>query len=162
MARQEQDCEDLLREARALVERIEVRTASEPEPVVIGFRRDGAASVYFGASPAYHFNARNELRRAYVGDQLWKAQAGRLVTMKRERGANEVKLLTREISETEQQSALDALRTQLSQLATDLSTAERHTVIGQVPEDRDVFARVLAWLRELPEEIVVAERPNVG
>ena len=47
MARQEQEREDLLREAVALVERIEVQTAREQGTVVIGFRRDGAASVYF-------------------------------------------------------------------------------------------------------------------
>jgi hypothetical protein len=162
MARREQDREDLLREATALVERMEVRTASESESVVIGFRRDGAASVYFGASPAYHFNARNELRRAYVGDQLWKAQSGRLVTMTRERTDDVVQLLTRELTEAEQLTALRELRSRLTQLTSDLATAEFHDVIGQEPADCDLLGRMQGWLRALPDTIVVAERPNVG
>ncbi len=70
MARDESSREDLLREATALVERIElVPHATDPliaasdlfdKHIVAGFRRDGALSVFFGEDPVYHFNAEGE------------------------------------------------------------------------------------------------------
>lgn len=44
MARSEGPREDLLAEAVALVERVELSTDSSEVPVVIGFRKDGCAS----------------------------------------------------------------------------------------------------------------------
>ena len=68
MAKQQQDKEDILREATALVNRIEIqfsqKTASK-ESVFVGFRRDGAISCFFGADPVYQFNTRHEIRRGY-------------------------------------------------------------------------------------------------
>jgi hypothetical protein len=48
MARQESAREDLMREAVALVRRIELHVNGEPAPVVIGCRRDGAVSILRG------------------------------------------------------------------------------------------------------------------
>lgn len=160
MARQEHDREDLLREATALVARVEVRTASEPEPVVIGFRRDGCASVYFGAAPAYHFNTRGALRRAYVDDRLWKARAGGIVALTRERTANQVQLISRPLTEAEQRAALDGLRERLRRLERDLSSADGHSLIGQAPTEADVLSRARAWLAALDDAIAVAARSN--
>ena len=67
MAREEQDREDLLREASALVERAEVALADGATRVVLGFRRDGCASFYFGSERAYQFNTDDALRRAPPG-----------------------------------------------------------------------------------------------
>ena len=47
MARQESNREDLLREATALVERVELHVPAFEEPIVVGFRRDGCASFLF-------------------------------------------------------------------------------------------------------------------
>lgn len=57
MAREEADREDLLDEGRALVDRAAFAVAPFAEPVFIGFRWDGAASVFFGPDRVYHFNA---------------------------------------------------------------------------------------------------------
>lgn len=160
MARSEHDREDLLREATALVERVELQTVRETEPLVIGFRRDGCASVYFGQDPAYHFNARNELRRAYVAGQLWKADGRRLIAIDRERTDNEVQLITRELPLEVQDAALAGLHKRLAQLADDLAAPANHSVIGQVPADADVLARVRAWLAALDAPIVIALRPH--
>ncbi len=162
MARQEQDREDLLREAIALVERMEVETASEAQSVVVGFRRDGAASVYFGADPAYHFNTRDELRRAFVDGQLWKAEQRRLIAMHRERAAREVRLESREMAVEAQSAAVQTLRERLRILHQDLSSQERYKLIGQVPAEANVLARVLNWLEKLPLDLVISERPNVA
>lgn len=162
MAREEHDREDLLREATSLVERVELRVACEVAPVVIGFRRDGCASVYLGASPAYHFNARNELRRAYVADELWKAEDGRLVAMNRERNAERVQLVARGLTDDEQAAALADLCQRLRALEADLRTPGGFEIVGQVPAARDVLARVRDWLSALPDEIAVAARPHAN
>src|SRR5437867_13443850 len=101
MSRQESDREDLLREATALVERIELRLSQQPDSIVAGFRRDGSASFFFGQSPVYQFNSRCELRRAYVGGLLYKVDNGKLVEMRRERTANAVELRSRPLSSDE-------------------------------------------------------------
>src|SRR5690606_4241518 len=97
MARQEQDREDLLKEATALVERVELAIDGMPEHVVVGFRADGCASFYFGPEPVWHFNTSQELRRAYVGGLLYKAEQGRLVSLQRNRTSGQVQLLRHEL-----------------------------------------------------------------
>ena len=69
MAREEADREDLMREATALVQRAEFSAGGKP--VFVGFRTNGAASVFFDSDPVYQFNSNGELRRAFVaGDAL--------------------------------------------------------------------------------------------
>src|SRR5687767_14012240 len=113
MAREESNREDLFREATALVERIELvpklakSTASTitagDEPIVAGFRTDGALSSFFCADPVYQFNAAGELRRAYCDGLLFKAVNGRLVSLRRERNEQEVQLARHELSDIEQE-----------------------------------------------------------
>lgn len=161
MAREEHDREDLLREATALVERVELRTASEGAPVVIGFRRDGCASVYFGGDPVYHFNTRNALRRAFVDGQLWKADRRQLVAMHRERTGTTVELRSARLSDDLQTKALNDLSERVERLALDLKDAGRHEVTGCQPPDYDVLGRVRTWLESLPiGAIVVAVEPH--
>src|SRR5512138_3714273 len=106
MSRHESDREDLLREATALVERVELSVAGMTENVVAGFRRDGAASFFFGADPVYQFNAAGELRRAFVGGLLYKTDRGKLVEMRRERTAEAVELRSRQLDAVETASFL--------------------------------------------------------
>lgn len=162
MARETHDREDLLREATALVERIELRVASEEAPVVIGFRRDGCASVYVGASPAYHFNTRGELRRAFVADELWKAENGRLVALNRDRNAERVQLVARGLTDGEQAAALADLRQRLRALEADLRDPSGFQIVGLAPAARDVLARVRDWLSGLVDEIAVAASPHAN
>ena len=79
MAREESNREDLLAEATALVHRIEVVT-SGGLTIVAGFRARGEFSAFFGEDLAYHFNASDELRRAYCDGLLIKASGRRLTT----------------------------------------------------------------------------------
>src|SRR5262245_33423639 len=116
MSRRESDREDLLREATALVERAEFTLADDREPIVVGFRRDGSASFYFGADPVFQFNAASELRRAFVGGLLYKAERGRLVALRRERSETELALVRSEISDEQSEALLADLKSRLSQL----------------------------------------------
>jgi hypothetical protein len=160
MARHESDREDLLREATALVERAELKVAGFEEPIVVGFRRDGSASFYFGADPVYQFNSALELRRAYIGGVLYKAERGRLVSLTRERGEAAVLLNRTDIGENDTAAIVGHLRDQLSTLAGALSKSQL-SILGQVPADADVVKRILDWLAELPERVSIARAPNV-
>ena len=155
MSRQESDREDLLREATALVERVELRLTEQPESIVAGFRRDGSASFFFGQSPVYQFNGRRELRRAYVGGLLYKVDSGKLVEMRRERTATAVELRSRSLSPEETSKFLLGAEDCLKRLR-DALVARIAEVIGQVPGDKDVASRVATWLQELPA-IVLAK-----
>ncbi len=160
MAREEHDREDLLAEATALVERAGIRIAGEAE-VVFGFRSGGSASIYFGAEPVYQFNTQGELRRAFVGDRLYKADAGRLVSLRRERTPEAVELRSSRLDEAAQQELLAEMRRRLHALASALRGG-RFTLVGQVPPGADVVGRMVDWLQHFGERTAVATSPRNG
>jgi hypothetical protein len=148
MSREEHDREDLLREATALVERIELVAASpatDAKPIVIGFRRNGALSIFFGADPVYQFNAAGELRRAYRDGLLYKAERGRLVSLEQRRTLHEVQLVRRDLTEAECQDFVLQMQRHLGELRTKLADGSL-LVAGQVPVGGTAFDRVRAWL----------------
>jgi hypothetical protein len=160
MAREQSDREDLLREATALVERAELTATGFDEPLVIGFRRDGSASVYFGADPVYQFNTAWELRRAFVDGLLYKAAGGRLVSLTRQRSGDVVVMLRAELADDQATAFLDNLRARLRQLRAALASGS-FALHDQVPADANVVARIRHWLVDLPPKIGVAQVPNV-
>ena len=105
-----------MRDAVALVRRIEMQIEAEPAPVVIGFRRDGSASIYFGGDPAYHFNTRHELRRGYDNGQLLKAERGHLIALTRCRTERETQLVRRDVTDRETTEYLSNLEVRLAAL----------------------------------------------
>ncbi len=159
MAREEHDREDLMAEATALVERVELTVAGFPEPIVIGFRRDGCASFYFGPDPAWHFNTRQELRRGYVNNALYKADRGRLTVLRRERTTNEVQLVSRHLTEPEHMLLVDALGESLATVKTQLASNKYRTG-RQVPAGDSLVPRIVAWLNNLAIPISVAASPH--
>jgi hypothetical protein len=168
MAREESNREDLLREATALVERIELvpkaaestlsTIAAGDEPIVAGFRADGALSIFFGADAVYQFNAAGELRRAYRDGLLFKAVNCRLVSLRRERNEHEVQLVRHELSDAEQEEFVSAMSRWLRELST-LIHSNPLQVTGQVPEDVDLLTKVCAKLDE-HKAWRIAARPN--
>src|SRR5437660_6544175 len=152
MSRRESDREDLLREATALVARAELNVAGFEQPIVVGFRRDGSASFYFGAERVYQFNTARELRRAYIGGLLYKAERGRLISLTRERSEAAVVLHRVELTDEETIALLDVLRKRLVTLH-DAFEAGQLEVTGQVPANADVASRISDWLAAIPEAI---------
>lgn len=161
MAGNESDREDLLREATALVERVELSVPGFAEPIVAGFRRDGSISFFLGAERVYQFNAAGELRRAFVDDLLYKAEAGRLVSLRRERSQGVTALLRRELDDAELTDFLSSMQRELRKLLEALNVGQT-TIVGQVPAEGEVTLRIAAWLSALPAEVAVANRPNAG
>src|SRR5256885_17104640 len=97
MARVERDREDLLAEATALVERVELELPGWPEHVIVGFRASGCGSVYLGPDEAYQFNTAGELRRGHKKGALYKSGHGRLVPLARHRAGEGVEVVQDEI-----------------------------------------------------------------
>jgi hypothetical protein len=161
MARRETDRENLLREATALVERVELSLNGYSEPVVVGFRRDGSLSIYFGADPVFQFNSARQLRRAYLDGLLVKAESGRLATLRRERGANEVVLAHARLSDTETDAIVEQLRQRLQEVKRTLESGS-YRIIGQVPADADIISRIMNWLAAPGERIEIASRPHAN
>jgi hypothetical protein len=159
MAREEHDREDLLAEAKALVERVSLRIVGAADEVIVGFRRDGCASVYMNTDRAYHFNTAGQLRRAYVDGLLVKAEHARLASLRRERAEGAVELVRHDLCPQETQVFLDTMRRALEALGSSLATGS-FEVKGQVPEGADVVGRVRGWLAALPAEPQIAASPR--
>jgi hypothetical protein len=161
MARDEADREDLLSEARALVERAEVIVSGFDGTIVLGFRRDGAWSFFFDGDPAFHFNARSELRRVFAGGRLIKAESNRLVAMDRQRTAEEVVLLSRPLSKDGQTRLLRELESRLAALQSAIENGQLE-VVGQVPADGAVIEAARHWLANRSRPIRIANSPGLA
>lgn len=163
MAREELDKEDLLREAVALVERVELLDTSHSDrrhTITIGFRRDGAISYFFAADPVYQFNARRELRRGFLHGKLLKAEQGRLVELTRVRTPTETILERRELADDETGGVLDDVRLRLTALVAHW-LRNGYSLLGQEPSGTDVMKRVIEETEAiLRDEIKIATVPN--
>jgi hypothetical protein len=160
MARDESPREDLLREATALVRRVELARADGGTAghVVAGFRADGAMSIYFGEDPAYHFNSAGELRRAFCAGLLVKAEAGRLVSLDRRRQDNEVQLLRHALTDAEQAEFMASMSQRLGDFE-QICESNGWTTVGQVPTGADMLAEVLAFVTQC-RDITIAKSPH--
>lgn len=168
MAQEESPREDLLREATALVERIELvptalrgnssADASQVSPIVAGFRSNGSLSIFFGDDEVYHFNAAGELRRSYLEGDLYKALNGELVSLTRVRTAQQIELRGRTLDAEEQANFISTMQKRLAALAASLAT-QKFELLRAVPPDAKVADRLRDWLVR-HSEIRIAARPN--
>jgi hypothetical protein len=158
MAREDSNREDLLAEATALIQRVEL-VSVDGTTVVAGFRQSGEFSVFFGEDLAYHFNRSNELRRAYCDGLLIKASGRRLLSLKRVRTEHETQLCRHALSNTEQEAFVAEMSRRLRELQATLA-AGNFEAGRQVPTDIDVLLRVQTWLAA-STSWQIAELPNV-
>lgn len=155
MARTQRDREDLLAEATALVERVELQLPIFAESVIIGFRANGCGSVYFGQDLAYQFNTRGELRRAHEQGVLYKAERGVLVRLERRRGPRSVELVRDPLDAVRTEQFVASMSARLSTLQTALRQGD-FRVVGQIPADVDLVPCVLSWLNGLTPVSIAA------
>jgi hypothetical protein len=142
MARHEVDREDLMTDATALRQRIELVMDGESEPIVAGVKSNGYVSVYFGADPAYHFDAAGGLRRAFVEGLLYRSQGNTLARLSRTRTAQTVDLARHDLEPAELEHFLASMETRLGHLQAAL---ERGAVkiTRQVPENENLIIRLI-------------------
>ena len=161
MARKVHEREDLLRDATALVPRIQLRLTRNDSPLEVfaGFRQE-ALSFYFSEDPVYHFNNAGELRRAFVDDKLIKAEKGKLVAWSPDRNDERTDMLRHDLTAEEQEQFCRVMLEWFTWLRTELS-AKRYDVVGQVPLDSDALERLEEWLANL-DGVKVAKSPRVS
>ena len=158
MAKEEHRKEDLIADATAMVDRAELVVTTEP--IVVGFRQNGAMSVYFDEDPVYHFNAAGELRRAFVDGAIYKAEQGRLVRMQRNRTPEAHELISGPLSDDAQLAFLDGMTVRLSGLVEALDQEQLRT-LREVRTGADPVAqRFRRWWEAHPDP-VIAEGPRV-
>lgn len=169
MAREESSREDLLGEATALVERIELvphastkqvlKSVQPQTPIVAGFRKSGSLSLFFGEDPVFQFNSHGELRRAYRHGLLYKAVQGRLVSLQRVRSDDKTELVRRDVTFDEQTNLVSEMLAHLSDFTILLCSGD-YDVNGQVPAGTNILSRLRHWLAT-HNGLPIAKRPNV-
>jgi hypothetical protein len=142
MARREADREDLMREATALRERVELAVPHEAEPVVAGFRADGRLSLYFGQDPAYHFDAEGGLRRAFRDGELYRSQGTTLARLRRQRTPESTDLARHDLAPDELDAFLQQMQARLRTLLEALQSG-RVRIVARIPPDSDLLARLI-------------------
>ncbi|UUO05400.1 hypothetical protein M4951_18710 [Blastopirellula sp. J2-11] len=159
MAKSEEDREDLMQEATALVRRGEYHAPQEVESVTIGFRTSGALSLYFGQDPVYQFNDAGQFRRGYIDGELFKADGNRLVRMRRERNEQSTSLVSTPLSDVDQAELIIKMEWRLSMLAESIEEGEVDCS-SVIPAGTEVAGEFLTWWRQ-QMNIEVAAAPNV-
>lgn len=149
MARDAHDREDLLQVATALGNRVELQVPGWPEPISCGFRdATGGLSLYFGQDPAYHFDHCGALRRAYVGELLFRTQGTTLAELRRLPNEKETVLARRDLSSEECAAFLSRMRQQVQLLAEHLAQEEA-VVLREVAPDGPVTPRLQRALEHI-------------
>lgn len=109
MARNEQDREDLMREATAFFPRAEIQVEHEADPVFWGQKKNGHFSFYFGSDPVYQFDQNGLLRRAFIAGQLYRTQKNTLARLTRERNSTETVLKRDDLTITQVEVLLQTM-----------------------------------------------------
>ncbi|MBB74811.1 MAG: hypothetical protein CMJ75_09890 [Planctomycetaceae bacterium] len=159
MARAQQPREELLRDATALVERVALQVSYWTEPVVVGFRSNGAVSIYFGEDPVYQFNCDDELRRSHWKGQRIKAQQRQLKLLRQKPDSPRLQLSNTDLGTEQTNAFVDELAKRLELLRTAVFHRKLR-VIGQVPEQPDLLPRLHNWLESLAAHPTIALTPS--
>ena len=121
---------------------------SPNEPIVAGFKRGGAFSVYFSADPVFQFDVESRLRRAYVQGLLFRTQGSTLARLERSQSSDETTLLRHDLTDRELVEFRERMHVQLSQLHAALENGFAEP-LRQVPELDDVMSDVRDALRRV-------------
>ncbi|HRA87089.1 MAG TPA: hypothetical protein PK992_03445 [Planctomycetaceae bacterium] len=133
MALFEQDREDLMREAVALPQRVELQVQGMETLVTVGFRTSSAMSVFIGQDPVYQFDPQGRLRRAFVDGVLFRSQHATLAMLKRERTETQTLLLRTDLTEDGLHEFRTTMLQKLGSLERTLKVGD-YSVIRCVPE----------------------------
>ncbi len=149
MALFEQDREDLMREAMALPQRVELQVQGMETFVTVGFRASSAMSVFIGQDPVYQFDPQGRLRRAFVDGVLFRSQHTTLAMLKRERTETQTLLLRTDLTEDRLHEFHTTMLQKLGSLEHVLKIGD-YAVIRCVPEAESHVAQIqtaLAMIR---------------
>ena len=145
MPRHEDDREDLMREAVALPDRVELSVDGFNELITIGFRANAAMSIFFGQDPVYQFDPEGRLRRSFVDGLLYRSQHSTLARLRRERSETQTLLLRTDLDDAELQEFRTAMCKLLKLLEQKLASGE-FKIIRCLPESADHMSRIRSTL----------------
>ncbi len=144
MAKQTHDREDLLRDAKAMTLRGQTEFGSET--VVIGFRPEGQASVFWGADPVIQLTADGLLRRLYLDGQKYAAENGTLIHLVQDPDANS------RLSFKRNRLSAQACQERLDQVAAVLSSSAKLALDPQrqwQSNDHGFHAKLRDWASQV-------------
>ena len=147
--RTETDREDIMREATALHRRASFRMEGFADPVIVGFKRTGAMSIYFDQDPVYQFDTEGRLRRAYRAGLLYRTQGTTLAELGRERSADQTTLLRHDLTGSEVAEFLTEMDQHLTKLA---SVAALPNQLEVVPAEADLTPEIRASLLQIQKQ----------
>ena len=146
MAQQEEDREDLMREAVALPDRVELSVGGFGSLIIIiGFRSNSAMSVFIGQDPVYQFDPEGGLRRAFVDGLLYRSQQSTLAMLRRERTDTQTLLLRTDLADDALQAFRDTMMHSLELLEQKLDSND-FSIIRSFPESVSHIARIQSTL----------------
>ena len=148
MAQHEVDREDLMREAVALPDRVELSVNGFESLITIGFRSNSAMSIFIGQDPVYQFDPEGRLRRAFVDGLLYRSQHTTLAMLKRERTDTQTLLLRTDIADDALQSFRGTMLFSLQILEQKLNSAD-FTIRRSVPDAISHITRIQSTLASI-------------
>ena len=148
MASTEDDREDLMREAVALPDRVELSVGGFDGCITIGFRANAAMSIFIGQDSVYQFDADGRLRRSFVNSLLYRSQHTTLARLKRERSETQTLLLRTDLSEEDLLEFRKTMQSSLNSLEQKLAIGD-FKKIRCVPESSDHILRILVALETI-------------
>lgn len=135
-----------MREATALHRRASFQLEDFSQPVIVGFKRTGALSVYFDQDPVFQFDTEGRLRRAYRGGLLYRTQGNTLAELRRERTVEQTTLVRRDLAADEVAEFLARMDHHLKRLAT---TVELAGPLEVVPTGADLTREICAGIQQI-------------
>lgn len=155
--------EDLIVDAIALVDRAEYSLPwIAAAPIVVGFRKNGALSLFFGEEEVYHFRSDGRLRRGFWHGKLLKAEQGKLVELTRSRRPSETVLAREDLADDRQADHLARLASRLRQLTESLNDGPPAIVREVAATPGGATRRLRDWLaRFAAQPIQIADSSRV-
>ena len=152
------DDEDLIREATALTERIEV-CIGQGENWLWGRRRNGSVSVFCGPL-VFQFNSANEIRRAFADGRRIKSENGQLIRLERTSGGGAIHFIESVLDQSQQETLLAKARQSLDNLAAALDKTG-NPVRGEGADLSELASAAKQWLAEvLASPLAIADQPH--
>ncbi|MDB5339484.1 MAG: hypothetical protein JWN70_5103 [Planctomycetaceae bacterium] len=132
-------------EAVTLSPRVALLIPGIDDEVIAGRRTDGRWSVFCGGDPVYHFDPQDRLRRAFIGEKLFRSQGTTLARLTRQEAATETVLLRHDLDSLELATFLHDMRFFLARLAEALKLGTV-TILESIPADANFLPELASHL----------------
>lgn len=160
MARHEAEREDLLAEGVNMPQRGRVTSVDSGQEWIVGWRNESSLSLYVGQDPVFQFNAKGELRRAFINGQKLAAHDRHLCQLVRVPAEDGRLTLSRQrLDATELAGVRDLLEATRVELRTQLNSG--NVEIATVGVSLPMFTeRLQTWMEVQADRCEIAISPH--